>query len=80
VNAQDDADVSSTVTIKLKDGRTFSQHATDFKGAPSRPLNRDELHEKFMLLTQKQDEAAMQRLFDRIQGLENEPTLDWLSV
>jgi hypothetical protein len=33
-----------------------------------------------MLLTKRFATADMARLFDRLQGLENEKTLDWISV
>jgi hypothetical protein len=38
------------------------------------------MREKFMLLTKRFPAADMGRLFDRLQGIENEKTLDWISV
>ena len=80
VNGQSDDDVSSALTVKLKDGRTLVQRATDFRGAPSNPLDRNELREKFLLLTQKHLKPDMERLFDRLQNLDSEKNFDWLSV
>ncbi|OWT75503.1 MULTISPECIES: MmgE/PrpD family protein [unclassified Achromobacter] len=77
---QKNNDLASTVTVKLKDGREFSSHVTAFTGTPEHPLDRAGLREKFMLLTRSHPEAAMARLFDRIQGLEKEKNLDWLRV
>jgi len=77
---QKNNDLASTVTVKLKDGREFSSHVTAFTGTPEHPLDRAGLREKFMLLTRSHPEAAMAKLFDRIQGLEKEKNLDWLRV
>ena len=38
------------------------------------------MREKFLLLTRHCDRAAMERLFERIQNLEDERTLDWMKV
>jgi hypothetical protein len=53
---------------------------TSFKGTPERPLARAELKEKFMMLTKRLDPARTEPLFDRIQSIENEKTVDWLNV
>ena len=73
-------DLASTVAVTLKGGRTVTQRVTAFMGTPSRPLDRAGMREKFMLLTKRFPAADMARLFDRLQGLENEKTLDWISV
>ena len=77
---QASTDIASTVTVTLKDGRTFSQNVTAFKGTPERPLDRAELREKFLVVTRHLDRAKMLRIFERLQHLETEKTLDWLSV
>ena len=77
---QDRRNLVVTVTIKLKDGREVSRHVTSFKGTPERPLERAELREKFLLLTQRLGPDKMVPLFDRLQAIENEKTLDWLNV
>ena len=38
------------------------------------------MREKFLLLTRHCEQRAMERLFDRIQHLEDERTLDWMKV
>ncbi len=72
--------LASTVTVTLKDGRTLTRRVADFKGTPESPLDRAEMREKFLLLTRHCDRAAMERLFERIQNLEGERTLDWMKV
>jgi 2-methylcitrate dehydratase PrpD len=74
------ADLTTTVTIALKDGRTFTRRATDFIGTPERPLGQDELREKFLLLTKKFGETEMARVFRRLQNLELETSLDWIGA
>ena len=66
--------------MKLKDGRALVRRVESFKGTPEQPLDRAEMREKFLLLTQGCDRAAMARLFERLQNIENERSLDWLKV
>jgi len=80
VAGQERSDLAATVTIRLKDGRELSRRVTNFKGTPGRPLDREELREKFLLLTQRLPRERMNALFDRLQAIENEKTLDWLNV
>jgi 2-methylcitrate dehydratase PrpD len=77
---QDRRNLVATVTVKLNDGREVSRRVTSFKGTPERPLERTELAEKFLLLTQRLGRDRMMPLFDRLQAIENEKTLDWLNV
>jgi 2-methylcitrate dehydratase PrpD len=77
---QDRRDLAVTVTVRLKDGRAPSRRVTSFKGTPERPLARAELREKFLLLTRRLGDDRMAPLFERLQGIENEKTLDWLNV
>jgi 2-methylcitrate dehydratase PrpD len=77
---QDRRDLAATVTVKLRDGREVSRQVTSFKGTPERPLARAELQEKFVLLTQRLGRDKMLPVFDRLQAIENEKTLDWLNV
>jgi 2-methylcitrate dehydratase PrpD len=72
--------LASTVTVTLKDGRTFTRRVAEFKGTPEEPLDRAEMREKFLLLTRHCDRAAMARLFERLAELEAERKLDWLKV
>jgi 2-methylcitrate dehydratase PrpD len=77
---QDRRNLVATVSIKLKDGREVSRKVTSFKGTPERPMERADLQEKFLLLTQRLDRDRMMPLFDRLQAIEGEKTLDWLNV
>jgi 2-methylcitrate dehydratase PrpD len=72
--------LASTVTVTLKDGRTFSRRVADFAGTPETPLDRAGMREKFLLLTRHCDGKAVARLFERLQNLESERNLDWLRV
>jgi 2-methylcitrate dehydratase PrpD len=72
--------LATTVTVTLKDGRRLSRRVDDFKGTPTQPLDRGEMREKFLLLTRHCDRPAMARLFERLQNLEAERSLDWIKV
>jgi 2-methylcitrate dehydratase PrpD len=80
VPGQDRRDLAVTVTVRLKDGRAVARRVTSFKGTPERPLARAELREKFLLLSKRLGDDRMAPLFERLQGIENEKTLDWLNV
>ncbi len=73
-------DLTTTLTVQLKDGRTVSRRAAHFKGTPDEPLTAEELRTKFLLVTQRFGAAKMSQLFDRIQNLEAQASLDWLGV
>src|SRR5258705_8590788 len=73
-------DLAARAPGHLKSGATARTGLTAFMGTPTRPLDRAGRREKFMLLTQRFPAADMARLFDRLQGLENEKTLEWISV
>ena len=51
-----------------------------FKGTPERPLDQAELKEKFMLLTRHLERRKMEATFERLQRIEGEKALDWVSV
>jgi 2-methylcitrate dehydratase PrpD len=72
--------LASTVTVALKDGRTFTRRVEHFKGTPVNPLSPDEVKEKFLLLTRKYRQDDMLRMIARLQTLEKEPDLNWLSA
>ncbi len=84
VSAADDAKhghtIAATVAVTLNNGTTLTRHVDSFKGTPEMPLSRDEMRDKFLLLTRHCDSKAMERLFDRLQNLENEKSLDWMKV
>jgi 2-methylcitrate dehydratase PrpD len=72
--------IASTVSVTLKDGRVLTTRVDSFKGTPEQPLSRAEMREKFLLLTRHCDGKAMARLFERLQGIEDEKNLDWVKV
>jgi 2-methylcitrate dehydratase PrpD len=72
--------LAAIVTVTLKDGRVLTRQVTGFKGTPEQPLDHAELREKFLLLTRHCDAGDMARMFDRLQGLEDETNLDWIGV
>jgi 2-methylcitrate dehydratase PrpD len=89
VAGQDHRDLAVTVTVRLKDGRELTRRVTSFKGTPERPLDRTELREKFLLLTGGAEGLGgpgglgrdrMAPMFDRLQRLESERSLDWLDI
>jgi 2-methylcitrate dehydratase PrpD len=77
---QDRRDLAATVRVRLKDGRELSRQVTSFKGTPERPLDRAELEEKFLLMSSRLPRDKMASLFDRLQGIESEKSLEWLNV
>jgi 2-methylcitrate dehydratase PrpD len=72
--------LASTVTVTLKNGRALTRRVADFKGTPESPLDGSEMREKFLLLTRHCNRSAMERLFERIQNLEDARTLEWVKV
>jgi len=70
--------IASRVTLTMRDGRVRSSEVTDFKGTPDNPLNAGELRDKVMLLTRDYDAAAMNLMFNRLQQIEDEASLDWI--
>ncbi len=77
---QSNRDPTTIVTVKLKDGREVSTKVTAFTGTPEHPLDRAGLKEKFMLLTADHPKAKMSDLFDRLQRIDTETSLDWLRL
>ena len=66
--------MASTVTVALADGRRFEH------GAESGMLEPGELEDKFLRLTRGAlGEHPARALFERLQQLEEEQTLDWLT-
>lgn len=60
---------SSTVTVRLKDGREVTRRCDVYKGMPADPLTRDDLKRKFMLLTGGADDAASAARFERLESM-----------
>jgi len=54
------------LTLKLRSGRSLSAEGHDHKGAPTLPLTRDELLQRFLKLTAHRDRAKAERLFSQL--------------
>ena len=84
------SDMTSVVHIKLKNGQEFSKRSSAFLGTPERPLDKNALREKFVLLTvnksptdlksNQSQSNKMNLWFDKIQNLENEKNLTWIDA
>jgi 2-methylcitrate dehydratase PrpD len=72
--------LAALVAVKLKDGRVLTRCVADFKGTPAQPLDQGELREKFLLLTRHCSGEYMGDMFDRLQNLERESSLDWIGA
>jgi 2-methylcitrate dehydratase PrpD len=80
VPGQERRDLTATVRVTLKNGQVLLKRVTEFRGTPARPLDQAGLREKFLLLTQQAGREKMNRVFDRLQQIETEKSLDWLVV
>jgi MmgE/PrpD C-terminal domain len=70
--------IASRVTLTMRDGRVLSSEVTDFKGTLDNPLSAGELRDKALLLTRDYEAAAMNSMFNRLQQIEDETSLDWI--
>ena len=68
------------MTMTMRDGKVLTFEVADFKGTPDNPLTASELRSKFLLLTRDYDASAMSTILDRLLHIEQETTLDWISV
>jgi len=65
-----DNKLASRVSVKMKDGRELTQALEYFPGMPQRPLNTDQLWEKFSRMTSAAPGDRARRLFDRLLELD----------
>jgi hypothetical protein len=72
--------IASAVTVTMRDGRVMQAEVADFKGTPDNPLSAGELWDKVLLLTRDYDSGPTTAVFDRLLRLEEEPSLDWISI
>jgi 2-methylcitrate dehydratase PrpD len=70
----------ASVTLKLNDGRVLKKRVVYFKGTPQSPADRNDVHEKFSLLTGDCPQQRMDEIFDRLQNIENESDFEWLKA
>ena len=71
---------AASVTVRLKDNTVLSRTVTVIRATPDIPPTRDDVYEKFSLLTNHLPRARMEELFSRVQNLEREPDLAWIAA
>jgi 2-methylcitrate dehydratase PrpD len=72
--------IASQVAVTMRDGKVLRSEVADFKGTPDNPLSASELRDKVLLLTRDHDARSMAAMFDRLQHIEDETSLDWICV
>jgi 2-methylcitrate dehydratase PrpD len=70
----------ASVTLTLNDGRVLKRRVVYFKGTPQSPADRNDVYEKFQLLTGDSPRQAMDEIFDRLQHIERESDFEWLKA
>jgi 2-methylcitrate dehydratase PrpD len=68
------------VKVLLKSGEALQERVTVLRATPSVPPSREDVYEKFSLLTQHCDHRKMGVIFERLQNIESECDLAWLAV
>jgi 2-methylcitrate dehydratase PrpD len=63
--------LASRVSVRLKDGREFTEDLEHFPGMPQQPLSRDELHAKFKRVTAGVLGAKSDRVFEQLASLDS---------
>ncbi len=71
---------AATVTLTLRDGTTLKERVTQIKGTPVLPPNRNDVYQKFSLLTQHCSRQKVDEIFERLQAIETEKDFAWLAV
>jgi 2-methylcitrate dehydratase PrpD len=71
---------AATVSVTLKDGRVLREEVTQIKGTPAIPPERDDVYQKYSLLTQHCSKQKADEIFERLQAIESETNFDWLMV
>jgi 2-methylcitrate dehydratase PrpD len=74
------SDMTSVVTITLKDGRILSQRTTAFVGTPEHPMDQVALKEKFLMLTRDFGVEHMTQVFQKMQNLELQKNVEWVGA
>jgi 2-methylcitrate dehydratase PrpD len=72
--------LGTTVTLKLRDSRVLSKRVVHYKGLPQNPADREDVHEKFSLLTRHCPKEKMNEIFDRLENIEKENDFNWLQM
>ncbi|MGA7317761.1 MAG: MmgE/PrpD family protein [Silvibacterium sp.] len=75
------AEVPSRVTVRLKNGRSFTHEISAYPGASNRPFTWDEIEAKFDRLTAGHaTEKSRQKIKDAVRSLENIQVSDLMKV
>lgn len=70
----------AAVSVRLKSGEVLHQTVTTLRATPSAPPGRNDVYDKFKVLTQHCDRQKMDEIFERLQAIETERDLAWLGV
>lgn len=70
----------AAVMVRLKNGDMLEEKVTVLRATPAAPPSRDEVFEKFLVLTQHCDRRKMDEIFERLQSVETERDVGWLAV
>jgi 2-methylcitrate dehydratase PrpD len=70
----------ASVTLTLNDGRVLKKRVVYFKGTPQSPADRNDVYEKFSLLTGDCPQNRTDEIFERLQNIEGEKDFEWLKV
>ncbi|MCO5063524.1 MAG: MmgE/PrpD family protein [Rhizobiaceae bacterium] len=71
---------STHLKVRLKDGRCYERENSSFKGQPSNPLTRQELRNRFMLLCESLGRSESERMLERLETLEDQPSFSLSAV
>lgn len=71
---------TSDVTITLKNGAVHKRTAPAVPNSPSHRATRDEVREKYSILTRDLPRGRMDDVFERVQELEKQPDLGFVAV
>jgi 2-methylcitrate dehydratase PrpD len=71
---------SDRIVLHLRNGRVLTHEGKKPEGKAHHTLDRDDVHEKFSLLTSHCPSDKMEEIFNRLQTLETESDFDWLKL
>lgn len=71
--------IATVVTVTLKNHRVLRQPMPEVQGSPTPRATSKDVYEKFKVLTKDSDRKRMDEIFERIQTMEKQSAMDWLS-
>ena len=78
LHAEDKASGAGSLAITFKDGTVLKARVAQVKGVPPLAPDRNDVHEKFALLTAHCPTNKMNEIFERLQAMEAESDFGWL--